>query len=172
MFNASLDVSAVTRATGAIALTRLLAAMLFEVSSTDVTTYIVACGVLALAALIASIVPARRALNVDPIAMSDVRVVETRIRLVNPEKPSRNWMAAISFSGRGGALFIACTFIAAMWSGASILVTESSRYHPEITVAAPHDILFLPHRNLHYPIDVGLSGSMGTGVLMRKTWYG
>ena len=25
-------------------------------------------------------------LNVDPIAMSDVRVVETRIRLVNPEK--------------------------------------------------------------------------------------
>jgi putative ABC transport system permease protein len=52
---------------GASALTRLLAAMLFGISATDVTTYVVACGVLALAALIASIVPARRALGVDPI---------------------------------------------------------------------------------------------------------
>jgi putative ABC transport system permease protein len=52
---------------GAVAMTRLLAAMLFEVSATDVTTYAVACSVLAVAALIASIVPARRALGVDPI---------------------------------------------------------------------------------------------------------
>ena len=52
---------------GAYALTRLLAAMLFEISATDVTTYVVACAVLAAAALIASIVPARRALGVDPI---------------------------------------------------------------------------------------------------------
>ena len=52
---------------GAYAMTRLLAAMLFEMSATDVTTYVVACGVLALAALVASIVPARRALGVDPI---------------------------------------------------------------------------------------------------------
>ena len=52
---------------GAYAMTRLLAAMLFEISATDVTTYVAACGVLALAALVASIVPARRALGVDPI---------------------------------------------------------------------------------------------------------
>jgi putative ABC transport system permease protein len=52
---------------GAYAMTRLLTAMLFEVSATDVTSYVVACGVLATAALIASIVPARRALRVDPI---------------------------------------------------------------------------------------------------------
>jgi putative ABC transport system permease protein len=52
---------------GAVAMTRLLAAMLFEISTTDVTTYVAACSVLALAALLASIVPARRALRVDPI---------------------------------------------------------------------------------------------------------
>jgi putative ABC transport system permease protein len=52
---------------GAVAMTRLLSAMLFEVSATDVTTYAIACGVLATAALVASIVPARRALAVDPI---------------------------------------------------------------------------------------------------------
>ena len=52
---------------GAFAMTRLLSAMLFEVSATDVMTYVVACGVLGLSALIASIVPARKALNVDPI---------------------------------------------------------------------------------------------------------
>jgi putative ABC transport system permease protein len=52
---------------GAYALTRLLAAMLFEISATDVTTYVVACGVLAAAALLASILPARRALAVDPM---------------------------------------------------------------------------------------------------------
>jgi putative ABC transport system permease protein len=52
---------------GAYAMTRLLAAMLFEISATDVTTYVVACCVLAVAALLASVVPARRALAVDPI---------------------------------------------------------------------------------------------------------
>jgi ABC-type antimicrobial peptide transport system permease subunit len=52
---------------GAFAMTRLLAAMLFEISTTDVATYAVACGLLALAAVLASIVPARRALRVDPI---------------------------------------------------------------------------------------------------------
>ena len=52
---------------GAYAMTRLLSAMLFEVSATDVTTYVAACAVLAVAALLASIVPARRALGVDPI---------------------------------------------------------------------------------------------------------
>ena len=52
---------------GAFALSRVLAAMLFQVSSTDVTTYAIACGVLAIAALLASVIPARRALGVDPI---------------------------------------------------------------------------------------------------------
>jgi putative ABC transport system permease protein len=52
---------------GAIALTRVLQAMLFGISTTDVTTYVVACGVLATAALIASVVPARRALRVDAV---------------------------------------------------------------------------------------------------------
>ena len=52
---------------GAYAMTRLLATMLFEISATDVTTYVIACSVLAVAALVASIVPARRALGVDPI---------------------------------------------------------------------------------------------------------
>ena len=53
---------------GAVALSRALAAMLFQVSSTDVTTYAIACGALAIAALLASVIPARRALAVDPIS--------------------------------------------------------------------------------------------------------
>jgi putative ABC transport system permease protein len=53
---------------GAVAVSRVLAAMLFQVSSTDVTTYAIACGVLAVAALLASVIPARRALGVDPIS--------------------------------------------------------------------------------------------------------
>ena len=52
---------------GALALTRALQTMLFGVSTTDVTIYAVACGVLAAAALVASIVPARRALRVDAV---------------------------------------------------------------------------------------------------------
>lgn len=52
---------------GASAMTRLLSAMLFGISATDMTTYAVASGLLAVAALLASIVPARRALRVDPI---------------------------------------------------------------------------------------------------------
>ena len=52
---------------GAFGLTRALSSMLFGISSTDAITYVVACSVLALAALVASIVPARRALRVDPI---------------------------------------------------------------------------------------------------------
>ena len=52
---------------GAFGLTRAVSSMLFGVTPTDVTTYVVACSVLAIAALVASIVPARRALGVDPI---------------------------------------------------------------------------------------------------------
>jgi predicted permease len=57
----------VTGLAGALAMARLLSAMLFGVSATDVTTYLVACGVLGLSALLASIIPARRALAVDPV---------------------------------------------------------------------------------------------------------
>ena len=53
---------------GALALSRVLAAMLFGISATDVATYAMACVLLAAAALVASIVPARRALAVDPIS--------------------------------------------------------------------------------------------------------
>jgi predicted permease len=53
-------------AAGALAVTRALSAMLFGVSSADAPTYVVACGLLALAAVAATIVPARRALSVDP----------------------------------------------------------------------------------------------------------
>jgi putative ABC transport system permease protein len=52
---------------GALAVSRVLAAMLFQVSATDAATYAVACGVLGGAALLASVIPARRALGVDPI---------------------------------------------------------------------------------------------------------
>ena len=51
----------------AFGLTRALSSMLFGISSTDPVTYVVACSVLAFAALVASIVPARRAFRVDPI---------------------------------------------------------------------------------------------------------
>jgi putative ABC transport system permease protein len=53
---------------GALAMTQALAAMLYGVSTADVTTYAVACVVLGVAALAASIIPARRALAVDPIS--------------------------------------------------------------------------------------------------------
>jgi putative ABC transport system permease protein len=52
---------------GAFATARVLSTMLFGVTSTDAATYVVACAVLALAALLASVIPARRALGVDPI---------------------------------------------------------------------------------------------------------
>ena len=53
---------------GAFAMTRALAAMLYGVSTTDVWTYAAACVALGVAALAASIIPARRALGVDPIS--------------------------------------------------------------------------------------------------------
>jgi putative ABC transport system permease protein len=52
----------------AFAMTRLLASMLYEISTMDVTSYVAAVAILAGAALLASIVPARRALSVDPIS--------------------------------------------------------------------------------------------------------
>jgi hypothetical protein len=52
---------------GAVALSRLLQAMLFGVAATDATAYLAACGAIVLAALVATLVPARRALGVDPV---------------------------------------------------------------------------------------------------------
>ncbi|HET9704567.1 MAG TPA: ABC transporter permease [Vicinamibacterales bacterium] len=52
---------------GAVVTARVLSSMLFGVTSTDAVSYGAACAVLALAALLASVIPARRALDVDPI---------------------------------------------------------------------------------------------------------
>jgi putative ABC transport system permease protein len=50
-----------------LVLTRVLHTMLFEVRTTDPVTYAVMAGVLGLAVLAASWIPARRAAGVDPV---------------------------------------------------------------------------------------------------------
>jgi len=52
---------------GAVALTRLMASLLFEVKPTDPATLIGVAFVLAAAALLACYIPARRALSIQPI---------------------------------------------------------------------------------------------------------
>jgi putative ABC transport system permease protein len=52
---------------GAVALTRLMTALLFEVSPFDPLTYIAVSAALAAAAMLASYVPARRATVIDPV---------------------------------------------------------------------------------------------------------
>ena len=55
-----------------LAATRLIASMLFDVSPTDVVTFVAVPSLLALAALGASYVPARRATRIDPmVALRD-----------------------------------------------------------------------------------------------------
>jgi ABC-type antimicrobial peptide transport system permease subunit len=51
----------------ALAATRALRALLFEVSATDVPTLAVAVGLLVGVALVAALIPARRAARVDPV---------------------------------------------------------------------------------------------------------
>ena len=52
---------------GALAATQLLGALLYGVSTTDFTTYLVVVLLLVAAALLASFIPARRATKVDPM---------------------------------------------------------------------------------------------------------
>ena len=52
---------------GALALTRILRGLLFEVTPTDPLTFMAVAAVLVLAALVACYLPARRAARVDPM---------------------------------------------------------------------------------------------------------
>ena len=52
---------------GAVAVTRYLRSMLFEVKPIDVVTFIAVAVVLALVVLVACLVPARRAARIDPL---------------------------------------------------------------------------------------------------------
>lgn len=52
---------------GAVALTRFMSALLFGVTPTDPVTFVIVPAVLALVALAASYLPARRATRVDPL---------------------------------------------------------------------------------------------------------
>jgi len=52
---------------GAFALTRLMRTLLFEITATDPVTYVSVIGILAVVALLACYIPARRAAKVDPL---------------------------------------------------------------------------------------------------------
>jgi ABC-type antimicrobial peptide transport system permease subunit len=53
--------------TGALALTRLMKSVLFDVSPSDPLTYVEVSAALVLAATLASYLPARKATKVDPV---------------------------------------------------------------------------------------------------------
>ncbi|HEX5835670.1 MAG TPA: FtsX-like permease family protein, partial [Pyrinomonadaceae bacterium] len=52
---------------GALALTRFLATLLFGITPTDTLTFVVVSAIFFLVAMIASFIPARRAVKVDPL---------------------------------------------------------------------------------------------------------
>jgi putative ABC transport system permease protein len=53
--------------TGAVALTRVIASLLFGVTATDLTTFVAVPTLLAMVALAATVIPAWRASSVDPM---------------------------------------------------------------------------------------------------------
>jgi predicted permease len=53
---------------GSMAMTRMLAAFLYDTETTDPATFAAVCGVLVVVALVAGYVPARRAARVDPLS--------------------------------------------------------------------------------------------------------
>ena len=67
ILEASTDDTFVLGVGGALALTRLMTSMLFGVVATDITTYVAVAALLGLTALVASYLPARRALRIDPV---------------------------------------------------------------------------------------------------------
>ena len=60
-------IGAICGVAAALALTRLMGSMLFEVSPADPLTYAAASSALIVAALLGSYLPARRAARVDPV---------------------------------------------------------------------------------------------------------
>ena len=52
---------------GAYAVTRVMSSLLFEVTATDFATFVAVPAVLLLVALVACLIPARRATKVDPL---------------------------------------------------------------------------------------------------------
>jgi putative ABC transport system permease protein len=52
---------------GALAMTRVLTSLLYGVRPTDAATFIVVAGMLLAVTLLASYIPARRALRIDPL---------------------------------------------------------------------------------------------------------
>jgi ABC-type antimicrobial peptide transport system permease subunit len=53
---------------GAFALTRLMRSLLYEVSAVDPAIYTIVAVLLAAAAIVASVIPARQAASVDPVS--------------------------------------------------------------------------------------------------------
>lgn len=60
-------IGAISGLAAALALTRLMKSLLFEVSPADPLTYLAASAFLILAAILGSYLPARRATRIDPV---------------------------------------------------------------------------------------------------------